>query len=117
MMSNQKNVEMGAAQNFNIITSKITETQQASRIYNESVQKFHETSQSLMEVDNAYKFSRESFNHGYGSATFSRHTLGVQSTTALFDDIALSDAFLNDYYSQVLLEFHFIFFFLFLTDL
>ena len=69
------------------------------------MQQFQKTSQSFMEVDNAYRFSRESFNYGTGSATLSRQILGVQNTTALFEDIALSDTFLNDYYSQVLVLF------------
>ncbi|XP_044055451.1 uncharacterized protein LOC122877664 isoform X2 [Siniperca chuatsi] len=100
ILGTQKKVEMAPALNFNTIPSKITETHQATTIYDESVQKFQETGQSLMEVDNAYRFSIESFNHGNRSATFSRQTLGVQHMTAMYEDIALPDAFLNDYYSQ-----------------
>lgn len=92
---------MGTASNFNAIPSKITETHQTTAIYNESVQQFQETSQSFMEVDKAYGFSGESFQHG-NSAHFSRQTLGAQHMTALYEDMALPDAFLNDYYSQVL---------------
>uniref|UniRef100_A0A3B4V4L1 Si:ch73-74h11.1 n=1 Tax=Seriola dumerili TaxID=41447 RepID=A0A3B4V4L1_SERDU len=60
--------------------------------FNESVQRFQETRQSLMEVDSTYGFSRETFNHG-SAAQFSRQRL-------LYEDMALPDAFLNDYYSQ-----------------
>uniref|UniRef100_A0A3Q1HGP3 Cadherin domain-containing protein n=1 Tax=Anabas testudineus TaxID=64144 RepID=A0A3Q1HGP3_ANATE len=37
----------------------------------------------LLEVDNAYRFSSESFNCGHSSATFSRQKPGIQNTTAL----------------------------------
>lgn len=101
MMSTQKKVEAAAAAaNFNSAASKITETHQTSAFY-ESVQQFQDIRQSLMEVDNAYGFSRGSFNNS--SAVYGRPTLGIQrSTTALYEDIALPDAFLNAYYSQVL---------------
>ncbi len=99
MLGTQNKVEMAPALNFNTIPSKITETHHTTTSYDESVQKFQETSQSLMEVDNTYRFS---FNHANGSARFSRGTLGIQQTTSIYEDIALPDDFLNDYYSQVL---------------
>lgn len=102
ILGTQKKTEMAPAPIFNTIPLKIKDSHQTSTIYNESVQKFQETSQHLMEVDNAYRFSRASFNHGNGSDTFSRQTLGIQHMTAVYEDIALSDVFLNDYYSQVL---------------
>uniref|UniRef100_A0A7N5ZYP5 Cadherin domain-containing protein n=1 Tax=Anabas testudineus TaxID=64144 RepID=A0A7N5ZYP5_ANATE len=79
------------------------ETLQSTTFYNDSVQKYQETRQDLLEVDNAYRFSSESFNCGHSSATFSRQKPGIQNTTALYD-IALPETFLSDYYSQVLLK-------------
>uniref|UniRef100_A0A3Q0QS60 Si:ch73-74h11.1 n=1 Tax=Amphilophus citrinellus TaxID=61819 RepID=A0A3Q0QS60_AMPCI len=55
----------------------------------------------FVSFDNSYTLSRESVNYGNGPATLSRNRLGVQHTTALYEDITLPDAFLNDYYSQV----------------
>lgn len=101
-MGTQKKVEAAPAPNFNTSPSKITETHQRTTVYDESVQRFQETNQSMMEVDNAYRFSRESYNHGNISAAFGRQTHGVQHKTALYEDIALPDDFLSDYYSQVL---------------
>uniref|UniRef100_A0A3B4F8X0 Si:ch73-74h11.1 n=1 Tax=Pundamilia nyererei TaxID=303518 RepID=A0A3B4F8X0_9CICH len=48
------------------------------------------------------KFFLESVNLGRGRASFNRKVMGIQHTEALYEDIALPDAFLNDYYSQVL---------------
>lgn len=101
MLGTQKKVETAQALNFNSAPTKITETHHSLH----NVQKFQETSQSFMEVDNAYRFSREAFNYGTGSATYNRQILGVQNTTALYEDIALPDVVLSDYYSQVLLLF------------
>lgn len=100
MLGMQNKVETAQALNFNNIPAKITEALQTSTFYNEGVLKYQKTRQNLLEVDNAYRFSRESFNHGHGSVTFSRQKLGIQNTTTLYD-IALPDAFLSDYYSQV----------------
>uniref|UniRef100_A0A3Q3RUB5 Uncharacterized LOC113128963 n=1 Tax=Mastacembelus armatus TaxID=205130 RepID=A0A3Q3RUB5_9TELE len=97
-MDAQKKIEMATAHNFNGIPSNITEIKKAT-FYNDSVHKFQENSQILMEVDNAYRFSRESFNSN-GGTTFRRQTLGVSKKSALYEDIALHDTFLNDYYSQ-----------------
>ncbi|XP_028258908.1 desmoglein-2-like isoform X2 [Parambassis ranga] len=95
MLGTQNKVEAAPAPNH-IISSAFTETQQTAT-YNESVQTFQERfSQNLMEVDNAY----ESFNHGNVSATFNRQTLDIQHMAALYEDIALPEAFLKDYYSQ-----------------
>lgn len=54
-------------------------------------------SPNLTEVDHAYG----SLSHGNVSATFNRQTLDIQHMAALYEDIALPDAFLKDYYSQV----------------
>ncbi|XP_035862724.1 uncharacterized protein LOC116058882 isoform X2 [Sander lucioperca] len=83
--------------NFNTFPSKTTGNQKTS-IYDESVYNIQEISQSFIEVDNIYRFSRD--NYGNGGAAFGMQQFGVQHTTSLFDDIALSDAFLKDYYSQ-----------------
>lgn len=99
MLSNQKKVEMAPVLNFNAIPSTFTETHQTSSFYEESMQQFQETSQTLMEVDNTHWLSQKSLNRG---STFSGQALGVQSQMMLYEDIALSDMFLNDYYTQVL---------------
>ncbi|KAI4828638.1 hypothetical protein KUCAC02_022718 [Chaenocephalus aceratus] len=74
------------------------ENNQTTTIHEGFLERFRDTRQSWMEVDNnAHRLTRD-FGYGYGSATISRNTL--QHTTALYEDIALPDAFLNDYYSQ-----------------
>ena len=98
MLGIQNKVETAPVRNFNG-----TETHQVTTIYNESVQKFQETIKSAMEVDSAYRFSGESSSHGCSNAVqFNRQRLGVQNTTVPYEDMGLPDAFLNDYYSQVL---------------
>lgn len=52
-------------------------------------------------MDHAYSTSRELLNHQ--GNVLSSQTLGFQSSSNIFEDIALSDVFLNDYYTQVLL--------------
>ncbi|KAJ4922991.1 hypothetical protein JOQ06_021692 [Pogonophryne albipinna] len=89
----------GAAQGSNskgTITNTITNNQ---TIHDEFLERFRDTRQSWMEVDNN---SHRDFGYGYGSATISINTLQrtTARTTALYEDIALPDAFLNDYYSQ-----------------
>lgn len=63
-----------------------------------------------MEVDNSYGISRDSFilGAGAGGATFNRHSHGVHNGTkaSLFEEIALPDFFLDDYYSQVIYLLH-----------
>lgn len=99
LLANQNKVEMGQVLSFNAATQFI-ETQQSSSYYNESVQQYKETSEEFLEVDRAYATNREPFNWGN---TLSRQTLGIQSSSDIFEDIALSDHFLSDYYTQVLL--------------
>lgn len=100
MLANQKKVAAAAAPNFNSIVTKNTSTYQTKMNYSETMQEYqdHSTTQNLMQVDNSYRFARESFNQGYGSrrqkSTFQRHT-------AMYEDIALPAAVLNEYYSQV----------------
>ncbi|XP_034736447.1 uncharacterized protein LOC117949952 isoform X2 [Etheostoma cragini] len=98
-LGTQKKVEHAPVPIFNMLTSKITGNQKTA-LYDESVYNFPETSQNVTEVDNIYRFTRESFNYDNGSAAFGTQTFGVQHTASLFDDIALPDAFLKDYYSQ-----------------
>lgn len=102
MLATQKIVAAAPAANFNSFPTQILETQQS---FYESTQKFQETNQSVMEVDNAYRCSRESFSYGMSNATFKRERVGSDHTTALYENIALPDAFLSDYYSQVLVLF------------
>lgn len=99
-LANQNKVEMGQALSFNA-AAQFIETQQSSSYYNESVQQFQETSEEFLEMDHAYATSRELLNHR--GNMLSRQTLGIQSSSDIFEDIALSDDFLNDYYTQVLL--------------
>ncbi|XP_051803252.1 desmoglein-2-like [Acanthochromis polyacanthus] len=99
MLGTQKKIETAPTLNFNTMPSAITDTHHTVT-YNETVQKFQETSQNLMEVDDAYMYSRESFNYGNDSATFNKQTFGFPHTAPLYEDIALSDSFLDDYYSQ-----------------
>ncbi|KAK2815966.1 hypothetical protein Q5P01_026433 [Channa striata] len=100
LLAMQKKAEAAQATTSNRIPSKITETHHTTTFYNESVQKYQKTNQSVMEVDHPYRFSGESFNRGDCSATFSRQTLGIQNTRAFYEDIALPYALLKDYYSQ-----------------
>ncbi|KAK1897464.1 Desmoglein-2 [Dissostichus eleginoides] len=94
----------GTAQGSNskgTITNTI-ENNQTTTIHEGFLERFRDTRQSWMEVDNnAHRLTRD-FGYGYGSATISRNTLQhtTAHTTALYEDIALPDAFLNDYYSQ-----------------
>lgn len=99
LLANQNKVEMGQVLSFNA-AAQFIETQQSSSYYNESVQQYKETSEEFLEVDGAYATTRELFNQGN---TLSRQTLGIQSSSDIFEDIALSDHFLSDYYTQVLL--------------
>lgn len=95
MLRNQKKVEMAPATTFNA-ASKFTETQQS--FYSETVQQFQEASETIMEVDNAYGMQRELFKRGN---SLSRQTFAVQSSSDMFDEIALSNDFLDDYFTQV----------------
>lgn len=95
MLQNQKKVEMAPAITFNT-ASKFTETHQS--FYNETVQQFQEASETIMEVDNAYGMQRESFKQGN---SLSRQTFAMQSSSDMFDEIALSNDFLDDYFTQV----------------
>lgn len=101
MLGTQKKVETAQALNFSSIPSNVTEAHHTSLFYDDSVQKYQETGQSFLEVDSAYRFSRESFNLGQGRATVNGQKHGIPNTNALYD-IALPDIFLNDYYSQVI---------------
>lgn len=101
MLENQKKLGAAKAASFNAISSKIPQSHHTTR-YNEAMQIIWGTNHSRLETDNAYRFSRKSFNHGNASASFSRKTSGAQCTTALYEDV--SDAFLKDYYSQVLCQ-------------
>lgn len=107
MLGTQKKVEMAPALNFNNIPSDITGTHQKTTFYVQgsmyNFQKLKETSESVMKFDNTSKLSRELSNHGYGSVVpFNRQRLGIRNTTVLYEDIALPDAVLHDYYSKVL---------------
>lgn len=95
MLENQKKVQMAPGITFNA-ASKFTETQQL--FYNETVQQFQEASETIMAVDNAYGMQRESFKQGN---SLSRQTFAMQTSSDMFDEIALSNDFLDDYFTQV----------------
>lgn len=75
----------------------MVETYEISTFCRESVKsKFQETREIFNGV---HGFPNKSLGQG---GTLSRtQQLGVQSTAALLEGIALSDAFLKDYYTQV----------------
>lgn len=71
-------------------------------MFSESMHQFQETNENFLEIEDINQFSSGSFNHEYDSGTFRMPPSAVQETATMFDDIALSDEFLCDYYSQVL---------------
>lgn len=74
--------------------SKIIET---STFYKESMEsKFQETQEFFNGV---HRFSSKSLRHGQRLGRV--EMLGIQSSTALLEHMALPDAFLRDYYTQV----------------
>uniref|UniRef100_I3JLS7 Si:ch73-74h11.1 n=1 Tax=Oreochromis niloticus TaxID=8128 RepID=I3JLS7_ORENI len=77
-------VKMGQSSNFNMKNSNIMEIDEI-QIHNE--QKYQAAVQTVMEVDNAYTFSRESVNLGNGRASFNRKVLGIQHTKHLYEDM------------------------------
>lgn len=97
LLADQNKVEMGQALSFNA-AAQFIETQQSSLYYNESVQQYQNTSKEFFSVDHAN--SKELLNHRGNMLT--KQTLGIQSSD-IFEDIALSDDFLNGYYTQVVL--------------
>ncbi|KAF7647870.1 hypothetical protein LDENG_00165510, partial [Lucifuga dentata] len=92
MMGTQNNVQ---AQDINTMASPITQNNHTSVFHTESKQMFQEGSQGLMDVDSGYGAP------GYGpvGGTFIRHTYS-DTKASLYEEIALPDAFLDDYYSQ-----------------
>ncbi|KAM9849232.1 uncharacterized protein ACBR49_008487 [Aulostomus maculatus] len=88
-LGTQKKVENAQALKFNATPANITKSYQKAAVYKESVQKsLEENSQNFMEVDSHDRSTRAALNYG------------KQIKTALYEDIALPDAFLDDYYSQ-----------------
>ena len=87
---------------FNMVTS--TRTAHETN-YDES--RNHHTTQSVIDGDTPFGTSSDPFDLRYGSASFSRHTMRRQSQSQMhasdmYEEIALPDFFLDDYYSQVL---------------
>ena len=98
-MGSQKTKGAIQAKEFNMVSSTITashETNYESRTHN--------ANQSLMDVDNAFGTSSDPFDLRYASASFSGHTMTRSQMHAsdMYEEIALPDIFLDDYYSQVL---------------
>ncbi|CAL8347463.1 unnamed protein product [Gadus morhua 'NCC'] len=97
MMGSQKTKGAIQAKEFNMVSSTITashETNYESRTHN--------ANQSLMDVDNAFGTSSDPFDLRYASASFSGHTMTRSQMHAsdMYEEIALPDIFLDDYYSQ-----------------
>lgn len=87
--------DTGAAANFKMVPSKIIETYETSTFHKESMEsKFQETQEIFNSV---FGFSDQSLLQG----NMLGRTQVLGTTTTLFEDIALSDAFLKDYYTQV----------------
>lgn len=104
LLANQNKVEMGQALSFNA-AAQFIETQQSSSYYNESVQQYQETSKEFLGVDHTY--TKELLNHRENM--LSKQTLGIQSSSNILDDIALTDDFLSDYYTQVEIKHFFLY--------
>lgn len=101
-MGTKLNTETSPISNNGNIFSGTTETHHTS-FYNESGRVFRETTQSPMETDNNHKFSGDLYTHDNDVTTFNTHMSFIEEAGAYYEDIALPDAFLEDYYSQVML--------------
>ncbi|XP_028300735.1 uncharacterized protein LOC114462242 [Gouania willdenowi] len=97
MLGTQATIETAQATKFNAIFSSSNKVEHT--VYTKCQQINQETSNSWMEIDNANKFSSDTFSHNGNHCAFNKQTVGVQHTD-LFENIALPDGFLNDYYSQ-----------------
>lgn len=87
--------EMGSAANFKMVPSKKIETYETSTFHKELMEsKFQKTQEIFNSV---LGFSDQSLLQG----NIVGRTQVLGTTTTLFEDIALSDAFLKDYYTQV----------------
>ncbi|KAG7515027.1 Desmoglein-2 Cadherin family member 5 HDGC [Solea senegalensis] len=76
------------------------ENYQTNTYFNESVQKFQESSQNFMEVD-GYRFARQSFDRRSSkSQQFTKLGFGTQKSTHLYEDMALPESFLDHYYTE-----------------
>lgn len=82
--------------------SRTTETHITST-YNEFGQLIQDTSQNPMEPENNPKFSEDFYPLGSDMNRLLSHTSYMQESEDYLEDIALPDAFLEDYYSQVML--------------
>ena len=94
MLASQMKVGAAPGTHFNGTTTQIRGTNQTTTIHDEYEKNYQDTKQSGMEFDITSRFSREWFDHVDSSGTINRKTQ--------YADIALSDDFLNEYYSQVL---------------
>lgn len=93
------------AQDVNMVSSTMTATHET--MYSES--RTHNGYETSMQVDNAYGTSKDPYELGSASATFDRYAMdthGLNKTqtiaSSIYEEIALPDIFLDDYYSQVL---------------
>lgn len=89
--------EMGTAGHSKMAPSKIVETYETSTFHKESMEsRFQETQEIFNGV---HGFSSKALRHSHRLGRAEK--LGIQSSTALLEHIALPDAFLRDYYTQV----------------
>lgn len=104
IMATKLNTETSQMSNIGKVISGTTETHHTS-FYNESGRVFRENTLSPMETDNNHKFSGDLYTHDNDVTTFNTHTgmSFIEEAGAYYEDIALPDAFLEDYYSQVML--------------
>lgn len=89
--------EMGMAPHFKINPFKINETYKTSTFYKDSMESKSMETQELF--NRIHRLSDKSLRHA--NSLGGTRMLDIQSTTALFEDMALPDAFLKDYYTQV----------------
>lgn len=102
IMATKLNTETSQMSNIGKVISGTTETHHTS-FYNEFGQVFRESTLSPMETDNNHKFSGDLYTQDNDMTAFNTHMSFIEESGAYYEDIALPDAFLEDYYSQVTL--------------
>ncbi|KAM6921201.1 desmoglein-2.1-like [Xenentodon cancila] len=93
----KQKTDAAAGPTFNFMSS-VTQTE--PKICSDSVQMSHQSNNKFMGADSSYGLSKEFYNHGNATATFSRQMHDLQHTADLYEEIALPDEFLGDYYTQ-----------------
>lgn len=100
MYGTQQKTEAAPGPNFNAGSSAaFTETLKTETFY-ESDQIFQPTSTKMVDADMDYRVSTEFYNPSNEIDSFRRTTQSIHQV-GCFEDIALPDVFLDDYFSQV----------------